>query len=284
MEHRANFAARLNEICGEFGPFALGWDAEKLKTCILKIRQWLSLNGEAVIPLGRRRKVADDAKEFLESLDGLGGLSANFMRDLQDLARDAAPDRSGHGGDRRSGQRASREQHPPDDRPALYRGPCRAGICRQQVPMPGRDDIQTPVAVWGERIDGSARDMLAEAEAVRDDADEGGKFREAKDWLLDFLMDGARGAKECKPASHGDGHHWRTIERAKAELNISSVKRDGGRVWALPQDQDRQEAQLHSDPVNHSGVGGLGSQHRQEFGVGDVAGRNGGLDGWEGEI
>jgi putative DNA primase/helicase len=173
----------------------------------------------------------------------------------------------------------------------------------QLVPMPSRDDIEASIAVWGERIVGTAREILAEAETVRGDDDEGGKFREAKDWLLDFLMDGPRGAKECRSASSRDGHRWRTIERAKTELKISSVRGDSGWAWALPQDQDRQDNRHHSNYASPGGVGGLGGikqnqevtkgqdrqinqvrQRRQEFGVGDVAGQNGGLDGWEGEI
>ncbi|WGJ13746.1 hypothetical protein QEV83_13785 [Methylocapsa sp. D3K7] len=47
------------------------------------------------------------------------------------------------------------------------------------VPMPGDATIEASVAVWGERIDGTARDMLAVAESS-DDGGEGSRLREAR--------------------------------------------------------------------------------------------------------
>jgi hypothetical protein len=107
MIRAANFEARLNEICAAFGPFALGWRAEKLRFRVLEIRRWLVFNSDAVISLARRRKIAADARQLLESLDGLGGLDDGFTGTLQDLAHHA-PERQGHGGDRRSGQRTDK--------------------------------------------------------------------------------------------------------------------------------------------------------------------------------
>jgi hypothetical protein len=104
MVRAANFEAWLDEICAAFGPFALGRRAEKLRVRILEIRRWLVFNSEAVIPLARRRKIAADARKLLTSLDGLGGLDDGFIGTLRALAL-GAPDRQGHGGDRRSDQR-----------------------------------------------------------------------------------------------------------------------------------------------------------------------------------
>jgi putative DNA primase/helicase len=104
------------------------------------------------------------------------------------------------------------------------------------VPMPGNANIEVSVAVWGERIDGTARDMLAVAESSDDDG-EGTQLREAKDFLLDFLMDGPKPAKVVQAAARDAGHRAATLRRAKDALGIASAKNsgDGSWKWALPQ-------------------------------------------------
>lgn len=126
----------------------------------------------------------------------------------------------------------------------------------QQTPMYSRPDITASVVAWGEAITGSAREMLAEAEAVKDDDGDGGALREAKDFLLDLLMDGPLGAKECRAQASDAALSWRTVERAKTDLNVASVKRDGSWFWVLP--QDRQPSGKVANPKNLGGLGGLG--------------------------
>jgi putative DNA primase/helicase len=102
------------------------------------------------------------------------------------------------------------------------------------VPMPGNATIEASVAVWGERIDGTARDMLAVAETSDDDG-EAHAFNEARDFLLDFLMAGPKPAKECKAAIGEAGLSLVTVKRAKSKLRIASVKdgMTGGWSWVL---------------------------------------------------
>jgi len=69
----------------------------------------------------------------------------------------------------------------------------------QLVPMRANPDIVASVIVWGNAIDGTARDVLAIAESTNDDA--GSAFSEAKDFLLDFLAEGQKPAKEVKAAA-----------------------------------------------------------------------------------
>ena len=49
-------------------------------------------------------------------------------------------------------------------------------------------------------------------------------FNEAKNFLLDILMDGPRPAKECKAAIAEAGLSLVTVKRAKSKLKIASVK------------------------------------------------------------
>lgn len=89
-----------------FKPFALAWDAAKLRARILEIGRWRIANGDEVISLDRRREIARDAHQLLLSLDGLGGLDDRFLDTLRALAH-SAPDFSGHGGNCRLGQRTA---------------------------------------------------------------------------------------------------------------------------------------------------------------------------------
>jgi putative DNA primase/helicase len=103
----------------------------------------------------------------------------------------------------------------------------------QLVPMRSRPDIIASVVHWGGAVSGKARDILAEAEAI-DDKDEATARHEAEDFLLDFLADGPKPAKECKAAARDAGHSPRTIDRAKSKLRIASVKdgMTGSWVWS----------------------------------------------------
>ena len=87
-------------------------------------------------------------------------------------------------------------------------------------------EIITSVVAWGDVIEGNARDVLAEAETVKSDDDEHKRtaFREARDFLLELLMDGPLPTKDVRAAARDAGHMWRTIERAKSELKILTGK------------------------------------------------------------
>jgi putative DNA primase/helicase len=136
----------------------------------------------------------------------------------------------------------------------------------QLVPMREHPDIVASVVSWGEPVTGSARAILVDAEADADDNRKNSTLREAEDWLLDFLMDGPRSAKDCKAESAKDGHSWRTIERIKARLKVSSIKRDGGWVWALPQDQDcRNDRANPGTTANPGGLGGVGGLQQNQM-------------------
>jgi hypothetical protein len=62
--------------------------------------------------------------------------------------------------------------------------------------------------------DGFAREILAAAESMDDDGDVAA-LREAKYFLLDFLMDGPKTAKEVRAAAREAGHTPRTIDASE---------------------------------------------------------------------
>jgi hypothetical protein len=74
--------------------------------------------------------------------------------------------------------------------------------------------------LWGEAIEGTAREVLAEAEAQT----ERSPREDAKEFLRSFLGDGSASAKEVQDAARKEGISPRTLKRAKAELHVLSTR------------------------------------------------------------
>lgn len=102
------------------------------------------------------------------------------------------------------------------------------------------EGIETTRVLWGDRIEGSARDILAEVERLEDE--EHSEKEDAEQFLVSLLADGSVPVKQIKADAAGAGHAWRTVERAKKSLGIEAVKVGvkEGWVWRLGA-QDRQE-------------------------------------------
>jgi putative DNA primase/helicase len=84
--------------------------------------------------------------------------------------------------------------------------------------------IRTSRVEWGEAVDGTARDLLAEAETAGEDtADE---RKDAVRWLHDLLASGPLAADEVQRLAEHDGLKWRTVQRAKVKAGAVS-ERDG---------------------------------------------------------
>ena len=96
-------------------------------------------------------------------------------------------------------------------------GPDQGGFAYrlEQIELEQHAGVFASRAVWGEPIEGTARDALADAERS---ADECRPVEKAKDFLLDLLADGPIGSKQVKSAAEGNGHSWPTIRRAKDAL------------------------------------------------------------------
>jgi len=96
--------------------------------------------------------------------------------------------------------------------------------------------------VWAGAVEGNARELLAQAEAVPDDADPDGALGDAVSFLRALLSDGPVPSKQVRADADGAGHSWATVRRAAARLGVEAMKqggrfaRDGKQqwVWALP--------------------------------------------------
>lgn len=137
-----------------------------------------------------------------------------------------------------------------------------------QGPLDGYPGVNASRVEWGDAIEGSARTILADAES--DAGGDRSALEEAKDWLAGELAMGGRAVKEIMAESRAAGISSRTIERAKAALNVKAVKAAGGWVWKLGSEvQGRQERQ-ERQPGNVGGLGGLDAFDEPSGGAGEV--------------
>lgn len=84
---------------------------------------------------------------------------------------------------------------------------------------------------WGNAVEGSARDLLAEAETAPDDAGQ-----DAASFLRGLLADGAMPTKEVFREAQGAGYSRDQMKRAKAKTGAVAEKHGmtGGWSWRLP--------------------------------------------------
>ena len=88
--------------------------------------------------------------------------------------------------------------------------------------------------LWGDALEGEARELLATADATGDDG-EGGSLNDAKEFLSGLLANGPLPTKIIKGDADGAGYSWATIRRAKKALGLETSKAGmkGGWEWAI---------------------------------------------------
>ena len=113
-------------------------------------------------------------------------------------------------------------------------GPDNGGFAYSLDRVEVAPEVEGQRVQWLEALEGSARDVLAEAEADPDGDDESSALADAVQFLRSELRDGPKPAKAIFREARDAGHSERTIKRAKAELQAESIKEKAGWVWALP--------------------------------------------------
>ena len=91
--------------------------------------------------------------------------------------------------------------------------------------------VEASAVDWLGAIEGSARDILAEAEAAHDD-EAASAHQEAEAFLSDLLANGPVATKEVKRRATEAGHSWRTLVRAKGSLNVVARKEGMAGAWS----------------------------------------------------
>lgn len=103
----------------------------------------------------------------------------------------------------------------------------------QAEPQPG---LHTSIVTWGQSIEGTARELLAEAEA--EPGEEASAQESAEDFLRELLVGGLMPSKQVKADCMEAGYAWRTVRRAADSLNV--IRKKGGMnegwYWRLPED------------------------------------------------
>lgn len=96
--------------------------------------------------------------------------------------------------------------------------------------------IFSSYALWGDALQGNARDLLNEPESNSFGEDSKSALDSAKDFLVELLMSGEYAQKNIQEEAKGAGHSWATVRRAKGELNIIASKSmlDKRWYWKLP--------------------------------------------------
>ena len=106
------------------------------------------------------------------------------------------------------------------------------GLC--QVEIDGHPGITASRVEWRAAIDGSARDVLGEAESFA----ERGPGEDARVFLSALLADGPVPVAEIKAHAVGSGQSWASVRRAKSALGVEARKIGFGDAgaweWGLP--------------------------------------------------
>ena len=105
----------------------------------------------------------------------------------------------------------------------------------QQAELKTHPGIFASSVLWGEAVEGAARELLATADATGDDG-EGGTLTDAKRFLADLLADGPLRAGEVFKDADQAGYSKRSIQRAANAIKVERHKdgMKGGWSWRLP--------------------------------------------------
>jgi putative DNA primase/helicase len=101
------------------------------------------------------------------------------------------------------------------------------------APLLERPDVEATRIVWESPLEGTARELLAEAECLDED-DNASKIAEAKYFLKIALEKGERRQREIMAEAKAAGISERTLRRAAKGAVGKRKASDGWYWWALP--------------------------------------------------
>lgn len=122
----------------------------------------------------------------------------------------------------------------------------------EQIDVEGHPGITASVIQWGESLQGTARELLAQAD---DDAEQDDGPGDAADWLHELLVKGPVGAREVRRYADEAGFAWRTVQRAmrRAGAQARRVGFGKGTEWFLASSR---ATVAPIAPVSESGTNG----------------------------
>jgi putative DNA primase/helicase len=128
-----------------------------------------------------------------------------------------------------------------------------------QIELLGYRDIAASYVAWGRPLEGSAREILADAEGCHEEG--GSALGDACVFLRDLLDDGAVDVKDIRGAAKNAGVTWATVRRAKKKLKIKTFRETfkGGWSWRLPEgEQQNANTLIHKSSSTLANVAHLG--------------------------
>ena len=130
----------------------------------------------------------------------------------------------------------------------------------EQVELHAHPGILASRVTWGGAVEGSARELLADAETDTPPDEESSALDDAIEFLRSELSAGPKSAKAIFGEARNAGHSERTVKRAKASLHAESRKEKSGWVWALvPNDGKDAKGANKSTSRNLGTLGTLGT-------------------------
>jgi putative DNA primase/helicase len=135
----------------------------------------------------------------------------------------------------------------------------------KQEMVRGYPSISASIVQWGEALEGSTREKMAEAENANSEAPECGAVAEAKEFLADLLAHGSLPARHVQSEAKQSAISSASLRRAQIALKIKPSKSAmaGGWIWSLPRTCSTKNEDAHSQGVNAFGK----SEHLQATGT-----------------
>jgi len=96
-------------------------------------------------------------------------------------------------------------------------------------------EVEGQRVMWHEQLEGSARDVLTDAETDSALADVDSGPGDVAAWLREFLRGGAMAARDVKRSADESGYAWRTVQRAMRRAGVDSRRAGFGKgaEWYL---------------------------------------------------
>lgn len=102
-----------------------------------------------------------------------------------------------------------------------------------QVAIPEYPGIVATSLSWGPAVDGTARELLAQAEASEGHEEKAERL-EIMDWLKDLLTPAPLTARDVKAKAEQQGFAWRSVQRARSKAGFVSRRQGFGKdscIW-----------------------------------------------------
>lgn len=108
-----------------------------------------------------------------------------------------------------------------------------------QRALPDNPSISASVVTWGDVMEGSARDILAQAEGVQSSVSRT-QTDEAEEWLRELLKNGPVKAFDATNSALAEGFSAKALRSARERLQVRLTKDGfgGSSIWSLPDVKD----------------------------------------------